>query len=94
MTYIITDACVDVHDASCLEVCPVDCIYDIGRMFVIAPSECIDCAACVWECPVQAIVDEPDLPPDLEAFRDIAAAVGDGASEAASRLDAYESGRR
>ena len=47
MTYIIAEPCVDVKDAACVDVCPVDCIYttDDDNMFFINPDECIDCAA-------------------------------------------------
>ena len=45
MTYIIGEACIDVKDLSCLNVCPVDCIHEADRMLVIDPAECIDCAA-------------------------------------------------
>ena len=27
MAYIITEPCVGVKDAACVDVCPVDCIY-------------------------------------------------------------------
>ncbi|OLD33610.1 MAG: ferredoxin [Chloroflexi bacterium 13_1_40CM_2_67_6] len=27
MAYVITEPCIDVKDASCVDVCPVDCIY-------------------------------------------------------------------
>ena len=30
MTYIIAEPCIDVEDKSCVEVCPVDCIYEIA----------------------------------------------------------------
>ena len=64
MTYIITDSCVGVKDASCVAVCPVDCIIatDEDAMMFINPSECIDCGACVPECPVDAIYPEDDVP--------------------------------
>ncbi|MCK5412326.1 MAG: ferredoxin, partial [Gemmatimonadetes bacterium] len=28
MTYIIVQPCIDTKDASCVDVCPVDCIYE------------------------------------------------------------------
>ncbi len=31
-------------------------------MLVIDPDECIDCAVCIPECPVNAIYAEEDLP--------------------------------
>ena len=65
MTYVITEPCIDVKDQSCVEVCPVDCIHadgDDDRILYIHPDECIDCGACVPECPVEAIFDENELP--------------------------------
>ena len=48
MTYVITEPCIAVKDASCVDVCPVDCIYttDADTMYFIHPDECIDCGAC------------------------------------------------
>jgi uncharacterized Fe-S center protein len=43
MPYVITDACIDVKDKTCLDACPVDCIYEGGRTLYIQPEECIDC---------------------------------------------------
>ena len=28
MTYVIAEACINVKDRSCVDVCPVDCIYE------------------------------------------------------------------
>ncbi|MFK0156643.1 indolepyruvate ferredoxin oxidoreductase subunit alpha [Streptomyces sp. NPDC090499] len=55
MTYFITDACLDVMDQSCVEECPVDCIYEGGRRAYINPAACIDCGNCLQVCPVDAI---------------------------------------
>src|SRR4029077_4167059 len=55
MTYVITDACIDVKDKTCLDACPVDCIYEGGRTLYIQPDECIDCGLCETVCPVAAI---------------------------------------
>ncbi|QJY47856.1 ferredoxin [Pseudonocardia broussonetiae] len=62
MTYVIAQPCVDVMDRSCIEECPVDCIYEGGRMLYIQPDECVDCGACEPVCPVEAIYYEDDLP--------------------------------
>lgn len=64
MAYVIADPCIDVKDAACVEVCPVDCIKstDDDRAFFIDPAECIDCAACEPVCPVTAIFAESALP--------------------------------
>ncbi|PQP21997.1 ferredoxin [Rhodococcus opacus] len=62
MTYVIAEPCVDVMDKACVEECPVDCIYEGGRMLYIQPDECVDCGACEPVCPVEAIFYEDDLP--------------------------------
>jgi len=53
--YVIAEACIDVTDKSCIEECPVDCIYEGDRKLYINPKECIDCGACEPVCPVEAI---------------------------------------
>jgi ferredoxin len=37
-------------------------------MLVIDPDECIDCAVCIPECPVNAILPEEDVPTEQLAF--------------------------
>jgi ferredoxin len=49
-------------------VCPVDCFYEGEQMLFIHPEECIDCAACIPECPVEAIFLEDDLPEEWKEF--------------------------
>lgn len=71
MTYVITSACIDVKDQSCVEVCPVDCIHfdeTLDAMLYINPEECIDCGACEPACPVSAIFAEEDVPEAERAF--------------------------
>ncbi len=68
MTYIIAEPCVDLKDASCVDVCPVDCIYEGETMFYINPEECIDCAACEPVCPVAAIFAEDNVPEEWKNF--------------------------
>ena len=62
VTYVIAEPCVDVLDRACVEECPVDCIYEGGRMLYIHPDECVDCGACEPVCPVEAIFYEDDVP--------------------------------
>ena len=50
-----------IDSRSTATVCPVDCFFDIGEMLIIHPEECIDCGACVDECPVQAILPEDEV---------------------------------
>jgi ferredoxin len=51
-----------------VEVCPVDCFYEGPNFLVIKPDECIDCALCEPECPVNAIYSEDDLPASMQPF--------------------------
>ncbi|MCW2835029.1 MAG: ferredoxin [Nocardioides sp.] len=62
MPYVVSGSCVDVMDRSCVEECPVDCIYEGSRKMYIQPAECIDCGACALVCPVDAIHSDGTLP--------------------------------
>jgi NAD-dependent dihydropyrimidine dehydrogenase PreA subunit len=68
MTYIIAEPCINTKDASCVDVCPVDCIYEADDQFYIHPEECIDCGACEPECPVQAIFPDTDVPAEWTSY--------------------------
>ena len=68
MTYIIAEPCIGVKDRGCVDVCPVDCIYEGEDMLYIHPDECIDCAACEVECPVTAIFVEEDTPEEFHSY--------------------------
>ena len=69
MAYVIAEPCVDVKDKACVEVCPVDCIYEGETMLYIHPEECIDCGACEPVCPVKAIFVDDELPPSGSSTR-------------------------
>jgi ferredoxin len=93
MTYVITDACVDVKDQKCVKECPVDCIYLAERAAYIQPDECIDCGACALVCPVKAIFYQDELKPDqfrsLARQAEVFGAVGSpGGARAFGRLPA------
>jgi ferredoxin len=69
MAYIVTRLCQGCKDTACMTVCPVDCFYEpkepsaeLPDMLYINPDECIDCDACVPECPWEAIFAEADVP--------------------------------
>jgi NAD-dependent dihydropyrimidine dehydrogenase PreA subunit len=68
VTYVIAEPCIDVKDKSCIEECPVDCIYEGDRMLYIHPDECVDCGACEPVCPVEAIFYEDDVPAQWKEF--------------------------
>ena len=70
MPHIIAEPCIGTKDASCVDVCPVECIYETDDQFYINPDECIDCGACVPVCPVSAIFIEEDLPTEWSSYID------------------------
>ena len=65
MTYVVDEGCIKCKHMDCVDVCPVDCFYEGENMLVIHPDECIDCGACIPECPVEAIFEESEVPDDL-----------------------------
>lgn len=88
MTFVIAEPCINTKERSCVDVCPVDCIYDTERMLVIDPEECIDCGACVPECPVDAIYPLADLPDKWARFEAVNAAWTEGPERVTELLDA------
>lgn len=70
MAYVITRLCIDCLDRGCVEVCPVECIYELKvpptperpNMLYIHPTECISCGACEPECPWHAIYEDREIP--------------------------------
>jgi ferredoxin len=76
MPYIITEPCVGVKDKACVDVCPVDCIYEFDgeAQLYINPTECIECGACESACPVSAIFMDSEVPENQKQYIDINAA--------------------
>ncbi|MDO8341547.1 ferredoxin FdxA [Hydrogenophaga sp. IBVHS1] len=71
MTFVVTESCIRCKYTDCVDVCPVDAFREGPNMLVIDPDDCIDCAVCVPECPVDAIYAEEDTPPMQRDFLDI-----------------------
>lgn len=71
MTFVVTENCIKCKYTDCVDVCPVECFHEGSEMLVIDPDECIDCALCVPECPIEAIFEEDDLPEDQRYFIEI-----------------------
>jgi len=71
MTFVVTESCIRCKYTDCVEVCPVDCFYEGPNFLVINPDECIDCALCEPECPVNAIYSEDELPEEQQQFLQI-----------------------
>src|ERR1700740_1160489 len=68
MTYVVTENCIRCKYTDCVDVCPVDCFREGPNFLTIDPDECIDCAVCIPECPVNAIYAEEDVPADQQNF--------------------------
>ncbi len=62
MTHVVTESCINCKHTDCVEVCPVDAFHEGPNFLVIDPEACIDCIACVAECPVAAIFVDSDVP--------------------------------
>jgi len=60
MTYVVTEACIRCKYMDCVTSCPVECFHEGDNMLVIDPQTCIDCAICVPECPVDAILSDTE----------------------------------
>ena len=71
MTFVVGENCIKCKHTDCVEVCPVDCFYEGPNMLVINPDECIDCALCEPECPVDAIYADDELPDDQKEFLEL-----------------------
>jgi ferredoxin len=66
--YVVCEPCHDCKYTDCVAVCPTDCFYQDDEQLYIDPEECIDCGACVPECPVEAIFRETDVPSQWGQF--------------------------
>ena len=71
MTFVVTQPCFGCKYTDCVVVCPCDCFREGEQMLYIDPMECIDCDACVPECPVEAIFSEDDVPEEWKGFTDL-----------------------
>lgn len=76
MAYTVAEPCVNCKYTDCVTVCPVECFYEgeatlgdiSGPTLFIHPDECIDCGACVPECPVEAIYLDEDVPAQWQEY--------------------------
>ncbi len=68
MAHIVAEPCFNCKYTDCVVVCPVECFYEGDTMLFINPDECIDCEACVPECPVEAIFHEDNLPEEWKDY--------------------------
>ena len=70
MTYIVTGDCVDCVYTSCVDACPVEAFHETPDRLLINPDTCVNCDACVPECPVEAIFVNDEVPDQWQSFID------------------------
>ncbi len=71
MTYVVTEPCFGCKYTDCVIVCPAECFHEGEQMLFINPDDCLDCDACVHECPVEAIYADVNVPEDWLEFIDL-----------------------
>jgi ferredoxin len=71
MPFVVTGNCTGCRFTDCVTVCPADCFHADGEMVYIDPEECVDCGACVAQCPVDAIYAVHELPEELKQWEQI-----------------------
>ena len=68
MAMVVTQPCIGCKHKNCVTVCPVDSFHEGEQMLFVNPEQCIDCEACIPECPVGAIYHESNVPPDMYLY--------------------------
>lgn len=71
MPHVVAEPCVKCKYTDCVDVCPVDCFVEGENFLAINPDECIDCGACVPECPTEAIFEETEVPEKWAEYIDL-----------------------
>jgi ferredoxin len=89
MTYVVVEPCVNCRYTDCALVCPVEAFHLDPTMLVINPETCIDCDACVPECPVEAIFPEDKVPEEWVHYTQINAdkSLNEGLPTISEKLD-------
>jgi len=71
MTFVVNESCIKCKYTDCVSTCPVDAFHEADNFLVINPEDCIDCNACVPECPAEAILAGDDVPPEKDYLFDL-----------------------
>ena len=90
MTHVVCEPCFACKYTDCVVVCPVECFYEGEQILYIHPDECIDCEACVPECPVEAIFLEDNLPEEWKDFTALNAELSKASPNISEKIDALE----
>lgn len=68
MAMVVTKPCEGCKYTDCVVVCPAECFHEGETMLYIDPEYCIDCEACIPECPVEAIYHEDNVPEEWTSY--------------------------
>ena len=68
MAFVVTEPCFGCKDTACVAVCACDCFHEGAEMLFINPDQCVDCEACMAECPTNAIFHEDDVPAEWRNY--------------------------
>ena len=68
MAFVVTEPCFGCKYTDCVTVCPADCFHEGEQMLFIDTDLCVDCEACVHECPVEAIYHQDNVPEQWRAY--------------------------
>lgn len=68
MAHVVTQPCMGCKNTACVDVCPVECFHEDDICLWIDPDECIDCGACIPECPVDAIFTLGNVPEKWQSY--------------------------
>lgn len=71
MPFVVCEPCHDCKYTDCVVVCPCECFYEDEHQLYIDPDHCIDCEACVPECPVAAIFHDSNVPAAWQQYIEI-----------------------
>ncbi len=71
MAMVVTEPCFGCKYTDCVVVCPCESFREGESMLFIDPDHCIDCEACIPECPVEAIYHEDDVPEKWKEYIDL-----------------------
>ncbi len=88
MTYVVCEPCIKCKYTDCVDVCPVDCFVEGVNFLAINADECIDCGACVPECPTEAIFEETEVPEKWSEYIELNVKLGGLWPEIAEKKDA------
>jgi ferredoxin len=91
MAHVVAEPCIGCKYTDCVVVCPAVCFHEGPQMLYIHPDDCIDCEACVPECPKDAIFHQDHLPEEWIPFKDLNATMARQCVRVSNRRERLQS---